>query len=116
MSFLDLGHACFENAPPVFYPDRYDDHGKWMDGWETRRRRDGGNDYCILRLGAKGVIAGFDLNTRFFTGNHPPRAKIEATLTDDIPTNTTEWFELVPESGYCTGLPKPISGHRQASV
>ena len=96
--FFGSRTRMLEDAPPVFYPDRYDDHGKWMDGWETRRRRDGGNDYCILQLGAKGVIAGFDLNTRFFTGNHPPRAKIEATLTDDIPTNTTEWFELVPES------------------
>ncbi|MEO9962961.1 MAG: allantoicase, partial [Nisaea sp.] len=35
-------------AQPVFYPDRYDDHGKWMDGWETRRRRTTGHDWCIV--------------------------------------------------------------------
>jgi allantoicase len=69
-----------------------------MDGWETRRRRGGGNDHCIIQLGAKGIIAGFDLNTRFFTGNHPPRAKIEAALSGTLPDQSTEWVELVPES------------------
>ena len=83
---------------PVFYTDRYDEHGKWMDGWETRRRRGGGNDCCILQLGAKGIISGFDLNTRFFTGNHPPRAKIEGALTDTEPDDSTEWVELIGES------------------
>ena len=87
-----------DDAPPIFYPDRYDEHGKWMDGWETRRRRDGGNDHCILQLGATGTIAGFDLNTRFFTGNHPPKAMIEAALTDRVPDDTTKWVELVPIS------------------
>jgi allantoicase len=37
--------------PPVFIPDKYDKHGKWMDGWETRRKRVAGNDWCIVRLG-----------------------------------------------------------------
>ena len=37
-------------GPAAFYPDRYDDHGKWMDGWETRRRRTTGHDWCIVRL------------------------------------------------------------------
>jgi allantoicase len=43
-------------------------------------------------------LTGFDLNTRFFTGNHPPRARIEGALTDTQPDETTEWVELVPES------------------
>jgi len=94
-----------DDAPPVFYPDRYDEHGKWMDGWETRRRRGGGNDCCILQLGAKGIISGFDLNTRFFTGNHPPRAKIEGALTDTEPDDSTEWVELIGESDLAPDSP-----------
>ncbi|MEE2997700.1 MAG: allantoicase [Pseudomonadota bacterium] len=87
-----------EDTSPVFYPDRYDEHGKWMDGWETRRRRGGGNDHCILQLGTKGIIAGLNLNTRFFTGNHPPRARVEAALTYGAPDRNTQWVELLPES------------------
>jgi len=96
--FFAPRERMLDDAPPVFYPDRYDEHGKWMDGWETRRRRSGGNDWCIVQLGAKGIITGVDLNTRFFTGNHPPRARIEGALTDSTPDDTTEWVELVAES------------------
>jgi allantoicase len=96
--FFAPRERMLNDTPPVFYPDRYDENGKWMDGWETRRRRGGGNDHCIVELGAKGIIAGFDLNTRFFTGNHPPRAKIEGALSVTPPDHSTEWMELVPES------------------
>ncbi|HCR47140.1 MAG TPA: allantoicase, partial [Marinobacter hydrocarbonoclasticus] len=44
--------------PAAFYPDRYDDHGKWMDGWESGRKRGEGYDYCVVRLGLAGTIAG----------------------------------------------------------
>ncbi len=100
-----------DDAPPVFYPDRYDDHGKWMDGWETRRRRGGGNDHCILQLGAKGVIAGLELNTRFFTGNHPPRARVEATLAEGPPHDDTEWVELLPEADLDPDSPNTFQTH-----
>ena len=43
---------------PVFVPGKYDDHGKWMDGWESRRKRGPGHDFCIVRLGKPGVIMG----------------------------------------------------------
>ena len=49
--FFAPRERMLDDAPPVFYPDRYDEHGKWMDGWETRRRRSGGNDWCIVQLG-----------------------------------------------------------------
>lgn len=64
--------------PACFIPGKYDDNGKWMDGWESRRRRGPGNDWCIVRLGCPGTIAGFDLDTSFFTGNYPPAACVEA--------------------------------------
>ncbi|CAG0911323.1 unnamed protein product, partial [Cyprideis torosa] len=57
--------------PPVFYPDKYDDHGKWMDGWESRRKRHDGFDYCIVKLGMPGILRGFNIDTSHFTGNFP---------------------------------------------
>ena len=64
----------------IFDPDRYTDRGKWMDGWESRRKRGPGYDWCILRLGVPGVIRGLDIDTNHFLGNHPPFASVEGCL------------------------------------
>ena len=64
-------------AEPRFIPDKYDENGKWMDGWESRRKRTGGHDWCVIRLGVPGLVAGFEVDTRHFTGNYPPGAEIE---------------------------------------
>ena len=45
-------------APAQFIPGKYDDHGKWMDGWESRRKRGPGHDWCIVRLARPGTIVG----------------------------------------------------------
>lgn len=82
--------------PARFYPDRYDDHGKWMDGWESRRRRSGGHDWCVVKLGVPGVIAGFDIDTSFFTGNFPPGAMVEACLVEGTPDAATQWTAITP--------------------
>ena len=83
---------------PVWIDDKYDDHGKWMDGWETRRRRNGGYDHAIVRLGLPGEIKGIDIDTRFFTGNYPPAASLEACYCEGDPDAETAWVELVPSS------------------
>ena len=54
------------DAPAVFIPDKYDDHGKWMDGWESRRKRGPGHDFAVVKLAAPGVIHGFDVDTSSF--------------------------------------------------
>jgi allantoicase len=82
------------DAPAVFDPDKYDDHGKYMDGWESRRRRGGGHDHCIVRLGTRGIIRGVDIDTSFFTGNFPPAASLEACAGD--PGENTQWTEILP--------------------
>jgi len=64
-------------AEPRFIPDKYDENGKWMDGWESRRKRTEGHDWCVIRLGVPGLVAGFEIDTRHFTGNYPPAAEIE---------------------------------------
>jgi allantoicase len=96
--FFGPAERMLNDASPIFYPDRYDEHGKWMDGWESRRRRQAGHDHCILKLGAKGVIAGFEVNTRFFTGNHPPFVSIEGALVDGLPDENTVWTEIVAQT------------------
>ena len=84
------------DAAPVFDPDKYDENGKYMDGWESKRRRSGGHDYCIVKLGARGVIRGVDIDTSFFTGNFPPAASIEACVSGTDPDDNTAWTEILP--------------------
>lgn len=55
--------------PAVFVPGKYDDNGKWLDGWETRRKRACGHDWGILKLGRRGRVTGLDVDTSHFTGN-----------------------------------------------
>jgi allantoicase len=49
--FFAAKERLIDPADPVFVADKYDDHGKWMDGWESRRKRTPGHDYCVIRLG-----------------------------------------------------------------
>jgi len=93
--FFGAKERLIDPADPVFIEDRYDDNGKWMDGWESRRKREPGHDFCVLRLGVPGVIHGFEVDTRHFTGNFPPRVSLEACISDiDVPEEG--WVELVP--------------------
>ncbi len=72
----------------IFIPDKYTDHGKWMDGWETRRRRTPGHDWCVVQLGLRGIIKQLDIDTNHFLGNHPPFAALDALcLTTDFPSD-----------------------------
>ena len=62
---------------PIFLPGEYTDRGKWMDGWETRRRRTPGHDWCILQLGLPGIVHSFVVDTAFFKGNYPSHCWID---------------------------------------
>src|SRR3982751_2739118 len=71
----------------VFIADKYTDRGKWMDGWETRRRRTPGHDWCVVQLGLRGIIKQVDIDTNHFLGNHPPFASLDAVwLAKDFPS------------------------------
>jgi allantoicase len=65
-------------GPAIFIPDKYTSRGKWMDGWESRRRRSPGHDWCIVKLGMRGSIHGVNVDTSHFTGNYPSHCSIEA--------------------------------------
>ncbi|GGC93962.1 allantoicase [Undibacterium terreum] len=83
--------------PAVFIPGKYDTNGKWMDGWESRRKRVNGYDWCVLKLARAGVIKGVDIDTSHFTGNYPPAASLEgAYVADGAPDAQTQWTEILP--------------------
>ena len=68
-----------------------------MDGWESRRKRGPGHDWCVVRLARPGRIHGVDLDTSHFTGNYPPAASIEAChLASGDPDAGAVWFPLLP--------------------
>ncbi len=95
--FFAAKERLIDPSEPKFIDDKYDDHGKWMDGWESRRRRTPGHDFCIIRLGVAGVIRGLDIDTSFFTGNYPPQASIDVCTSDeDVPQNG--WSELLAKT------------------
>ena len=95
--FFAAKERLIQPADPVFIEDKYDDHGKWMDGWESRRRRTPGHDFCIVRLGVPGIIHGVDIDTSYFTGNFPPQASIDACVRDDDEPDAG-WTAIVPRT------------------
>jgi allantoicase len=72
------------------------------DGWETRRRREPGNDWCIVELGASGTIERIEVDTAHFKGNYPDRCSIQAArvaggTAQSIVTQSMFWPTLLPE-------------------
>ena len=85
--------------PAQFVPGKFDTNGKWMDGWESRRKRVAGHDWALIKLGVKGVIRGFDIDTSHFTGNYPPAVSIEACVSDSDAVDALQaavWTEILP--------------------
>ena len=92
----------------VFIDGKYTTRGKWMDGWETRRRRTPGHDWCVVRLGVPGVVRAFTVDTNHFRGNHPESCSIDAASVPGIgkrALDDAEWTELLPRS--------PLQGHHE---
>jgi allantoicase len=91
-------------AAPVWRDGEYNDRGKWMDGWETRRRREPGSDWAVVRLGLAGVAERVEIDTTFFTGNFPEAAEVWATGVgddrdpEDLVSDDRLWEPLVPRS------------------
>lgn len=86
--------------PAVFDPTTYTDRGKEMDGWESRRKRVPGHDWCVVRLGAEGRIVGVDIDTSHFLGNHPPFASLDAAVTTDeaVRAGAVTWTRILPST------------------
>jgi len=91
-------HNLLQPGRGVFIEDKYTDRGKWMDGWESRRSygRDNGRefDWCIIKLGIAGQIAGVDVDTNHFRGNAPQAVSIEACYCEQ-PDDNTQWQTIL---------------------
>src|SRR5271169_3838014 len=104
-----------KESKPVFIEGKYTTRGKWMDGWESRRRRTPGHDWCIIRLGLPGVIRGVVVDTAFFKGNYPERFLLEGCELPGthpfreerkrLEAAETRWSEILPET--------PLAGDSQ---
>ncbi|MEE8200541.1 MAG: allantoicase [Candidatus Acidoferrales bacterium] len=93
-----------KSSRPVFIQDRYTDRGKWMDGWETRRRRTPGHDWCLIKLGLPGIIRGLVVDTSHFKGNYPEQCSLEAchagagARIEELRSAATSWVVILPQS------------------
>ena len=94
----------------VFIPDKYTDRGKWMDGWESRRKRTPGHDWCIIALGLPGIIKGLDIDTNHFLGNNPAHASLDAYVATggstlkQLTSDSLQWTSILPKSPLKPGL------------
>ena len=107
--------------PPSYQAYTFGHKGQVYDGWETRRRREPGHDWAIVRLGIGGVVHGVVVDTAFFTGNYPPEVSVEGTSVDEYPTpdelQGADWIPLVPRSAaagdtrnsYAVDMPQRVS-------
>lgn len=100
----------------IFIEDKYTDHGKWMDGWESRRKRTSGHDWCIIKLGESGKITGVDIDTNHFLGNHPPHASIDAIHLDNEPDETYWNKNQVEWQSILSKLPLQAGNHNYFEI
>jgi allantoicase len=107
--------SLLKAAAPIWIEGKYTERGKWMDGWETMRRRsprlDEEFDWCLIRLGVPGRVRGVTVDTSFFRGNFPSHCSIDACSADaktdlsELLGGRTQWTEILSKSA--------LKGHTQ---
>ena len=94
--FFGLASRLLKDEPPVFKDGLYDENGKWMDGWETRRKRKSGHDYLILKLGKPGRIHKVDIDTSHFNGNQPSKVSLDVCSSKkNVPDKNQKWTNIL---------------------
>lgn len=93
--FFAASENLVNPAPPVWKEGVFTDQGKWMDGWETRRRRDEGYDSCVIRLGLPGIVHSVTVDTSYFTGNYPESFSLDACGVPSERLDEAEWVEIL---------------------
>ena len=101
--FFAEAKRMLQSEAPIFVEDKFDDHGKWMDGWETRRKRHAGYDWAMIELGVAGQIKALDIDTSFFTGNYPASAMVEACYAPDGNLQDATWCSILSNTGLGPG-------------
>ncbi len=95
---LLVSDMFFSDKNNLLMPGRGKDMG---DGWETKRRRDPGPDWSIVKLAVKGSIEKVMIDTCHFKGNYPDTFMLEALLVDnelaeDFDVNAIETHQWIP--------------------
>ena len=108
-------------TPAAHDPGAYGPRGKVYDGWETRRRREAGSDFVVVRLAAPAIVRAVNIDTSFFTGNFPPHASVEAATIMGYPSPAevlaAEWTPLLgrtqlhPDTGNVHPVPRRPARH-----
>src|SRR5258705_9118720 len=100
--FFAPKEGLIKATQPEWREGVYTERGKWMDGWETRRRRAPGEDWAVIRLGAPGTVRGVVIDTSFFTGNYPESASLDGCEVEGTPATSVltdgggVWRPLLP--------------------
>ena len=100
--FFASKEGLIRATKPEWREGLYTERGKWMDGWETRRRRAPGEDWAVIRLGAPGTVRGVVIDTSFFTGNFPESASLDGCEVEGTPSTSVltdggvAWQPLLP--------------------
>lgn len=100
--FFGPKERLIKATPAEWREGVYDEHGKWMDGWETRRRRTEGYDWCVVRLGVPAIVKGVVVDTAWFRGNYPESCSVDAcevegtpALSDLTDARRSNWREIL---------------------
>ena len=93
--FFASANRIISPTIPVFKDGVFDKNGKWMDGWESRRKRTSGHDYIILKLGKPGEISKIDVDTSHFNGNQPSMVSLEGCYSKSNNIKNIKWKTLV---------------------
>ncbi len=95
--FFASANRIISPTIPIFKEGVFDKHGKWMDGWESRRKRISGHDYIVLKLGRPGKISKVDIDTSHFNGNQPSMVSIDGANSNSNKINQFEWTPILPK-------------------
>ena len=91
------------------------------DGWETRRRREPGNDWMIIALGALGAVEAIEVDTAHFKGNYPDRCSVQAARVDNatdaaLIEQSMNWDTLIEEQPLSADSIHRFEGHAIAAL
>ena len=93
--FFASAHRVIDPTPPVFKEGLFDKNGKWMDGWESRRKRIFGHDFLIIKLGKPGSISKVDVDTSHFNGNQPSMISLEGCNSKSKSLKDLKWKTII---------------------
>ena len=115
--FFAPKEALLKPHPPEWREEEYTERGKWMDGWETRRHSDG-EDWCIVRLGAPGIVRGLVVDTAYFRGNYPDACSAEVCAlpapASPEALEAAAWVEILPRTPLQGDTPNLIAVDAEA--